>query len=328
MIGIGIVGAGTMGRFHANGYKEISEAEPMAIFDVVEAGARKFAEEYGVRVCSSLDEVLGDPDVGIVDICTPTPSHKEIFIRGLEAGKHLFCEKPLARTLTDAEEMLALSRKGKGKYSVGHVLRFFQEYETIRKLLDAGEVGSPCRARACRCCHLPPAGPAWFADLDASGGVVFDLIIHDFDFLLWCFGDVERVFARGLYERGLPGKDYALATLAFKNGVVAHVEGSWLYPGGFYMSLEVAGSDGLIRYDSRESAPLKVLGGKREEGGEGVEVPESPVRDSPYTRELRSFVNSCLNDTQPEVSLEHAVESLRIADAAYRSIISGKVVEL
>ncbi len=356
MINVGIVGAGTMGLFHTNGYKEIPGAEPKAVFDVEEARARKFAKEHGIRFCPSLDEMLQDPDIEIIDICTPTPFHKEIFLRAVEADKHVFCEKPLARTLSEAEEILTACRKGSRKYSVGHVLRFFQEYEAIRKQLDAGEIGTPRFARACRCVELPPGGPAWFFDHDASGGVILDLIVHDFDFLLWCFGEVERVFARGLYacpdpagggrvertaifaaqspapgadeDKGVPGKDYALVTLAFKSGVIAEVEGSWVYPGGFYMALEVAGSDGLLRYDSRNSVPLKVLGGKRDQAGEGVEVPESPVKDSPYARELRAFVNSCLNNTEPEVSVDHALESVRICDAAYRSIISGKPVEL
>jgi len=328
LIKVGIVGAGTMGLFHANGYKGIPEAEAKGIFDVDQARAQKFAEQHDLRAYSSLDEMLKDEEIGIVDICTPTPNHKEAFLRAIEAGKHVFCEKPMARTLEEAQEILEACVKGSKKYSVGHVLRFFQEYEKIRSLLDAGEVGTPYLARACRCCHLPPEGPAWFADLDSSGGVILDLIIHDFDFLLWCFGEVERVFAKGLYEKKLPGKDYVLVTLAFKNGMVAHVEGSWVYPGGFYMTVEIVGSDGLLRYDSREATPLRVLGGKQEEAGEGVEVPESPVKDSPYAKELRSFVSSCINNTEPEVSVEHAFESLRIADAAYRSVISGKPVEL
>jgi len=358
VIAVGVVGAGTMGLFHTNGYKEIPEAEVRAVFDLEEARARKFAEQHGIELYPSIGQMLEDSEIEIIDICTPTPSHKEIFLRAIEAGKHVFCEKPLARTLREAEEILTACHKGGKKYSVGHVLRFFQEYETIRKLLDAGDIGTPRLARACRCVELPPSGPAWFFDLDASGGVILDLIVHDFDFLLWCFGEVERVFARGLYacadpqgdarvdrtamfatepsppRRGadervsVPGKDYSLVTLAFKNGVIAHVEGSWVYPGGFYMALEVAGSEGVLRYDSRNSVPLKVLGGKRKEAGEGVEVPESPVKDSPYARELRAFVNSCLNNTEPEVSVDHALESVRICDAAYRSIISGRPVEL
>ena len=323
-----IIGAGVMGHFHINSYLELPDVEVKGVFDKNKSSRDRFAREYDIEAYGSIDELLENDDIDIVNICSPTHTHKDFFIKSIQADKHVFCEKPLARNLNEAKEILNTVRKSKNKASVGHTLRLFQEYETIKKAIDDGEIGDPAVIRTSRGGALPLGSEDWYADFEKSGGVVFDLIIHDFDFLRYCFGDVGRVFAKGLVNKSVKGKDYALVTLRFKNGVIAHCEGHWAYPGDFYMELEAAGSKGVLHYDSRKSRPLILLQSRAKEEMKTVEVPENPLVESPYMRQLRRFIEAIVNDTEPFVTVEEAYEALRISDAAYESIVTGKVIEL
>ncbi len=323
-----IIGAGVMGHFHMNSYLELPDVEIKGVFDKDKSRGDRFAKEYNVKAYDFVDKLLENDDIDIIDICSPTHTHRDFFIKSIQADKHVFCEKPLARNLDEAKEILDAVRKSEKKASVGHVLRLFQEYETIKKAIDDGEIGDPAVIRTSRGGALPLGSEDWYADFEKSGGVIFDLIIHDFDFLRYCFGDLERVFAKGLVNKNIKRKDYALVTLRFKNGVIAHCEGSWAYPGGFYMALEAAGSKGVLHYDSRKLKPLVFLQSRAKEEMKAVEVPQNPVAESPYMRQLKKFIEAVVNNAEPLVTVEEAYESLRISNAADESIVSGKVIEL
>jgi predicted dehydrogenase len=113
------------------------------------------------------------------------------------------------------------------------VLRFFPEFRRMHDLVQEGRVGQPALARMSRASAYPRGSDNWQNDMASSGGVLFDMGIHDLDWLLWTFGPAKRVYARGLYQQGLPFVDYALTTLRFENNVMAHVESSWAETGGF-----------------------------------------------------------------------------------------------
>ncbi|MDQ2798411.1 MAG: Gfo/Idh/MocA family oxidoreductase, partial [Armatimonadota bacterium] len=170
---------------------------------------------------------------------------------------------------------------------------------------------------------------SWYADPAQSGGVVLDLIIHDFDWLRWTFGPVERVFAKGLY--GKPNyvgqMDYALVTLRFVSGAMAHVTGSWAHPSGFRTTLEIAGDSGLIEHDSAASVPLTVA---RKGSSGGKAVSESPLAadQNPFFLQLSAFVRALRDGVPPPVTVYDAREAARIALAALESIETGKAVPL
>ena len=137
----------------------------------------------------------------------------------------------------------------------------------------------------------------WYADWRVSGGVLLDLVIHDFDFLRWTLGEVERVYARGVLGREYNRLDYALVTLRFEGGAIAHVEGHWGYPGPFNYSIEVAGSRALLTADSTEPATLELIGGMPEQDG----VPDLASGKSPYETELEHFVRCIATGEEPIV---------------------------
>lgn len=329
MIHVLVIGAGAMGSTHAAAYAAMPNVHLAGIADSDERKGARVAEACGTAAYSSYESAMTDLDqIDVVDICLPTPFHKKYVIKAADAGKHVICEKPLARNLKDAREMIEHCNNNGVRLFVGHVLRFFHEYVHTKGLLDKGTVGNAAVVRAGRGGGYPIGWQNWYSDFGASGGITLDAMIHDFDYLRWCFGDVERVFAKGLHGRVHAQMDYSLVTLRFQSGVIAHVEGTWAHD-GFSMNLEIAGTKGIIDYDSARDKPLLSLNrSSSTAGGGGVPVPESPVEENPYKQELRHFIDCIEQGTQPLVTAEDAYEALRIALAALESMETGQPVTL
>jgi predicted dehydrogenase len=157
-----------------------------------------------------------------------------------------------------------------------------------------------------------------------------DVSIHDLDFARWCFGDVERIFARGLTFAGVEPYDHALITLRFKNGAIGHVEGSWAYPPGrFRTRFEIAGDQGLMEWDSLDSVPLTVtLKAADSPGIPGNPQPLSPLapHDDPYYLELSHFLDCLESGKDPLVSAQDGLEAVRLSLAAIESIRTGRPI--
>jgi len=328
MLRTAIIGTGTMGELHAECFSQIPDVQISAIYSLDKASAQKLARAYDARIFTDEDEFWKFKEMDIVVICTPTSSHDHLAMRALKTGRHVFLEKPVARTLDSARALKHAAAAAKTKLMVGHVLRFFQEYVQARQLLLDGVVGKVGIARTARRGRFPLGFKNWYGKLEDSGGVILDMIIHDLDFLRWCFGEVQQVYAKNLIQRLADNIDYTLITLRFQNGVIAHVEGSWNYEGNFHAAFEIAGRDGLISYHSLETSPIQVLLKKDERGHERVAVPKSPLNESPYLLEDRHFVDCILNDKQPLTGVDEGYEALRIALAALESAATGAVVKL
>jgi UDP-N-acetylglucosamine 3-dehydrogenase len=268
-----------------------------------------------------------------VDVCSPTPYHKEPVLAAAAAGVDIICEKPLARHLRDAQEMVAACQAAGVRLFVAQVVRFFRQFSQAKALLDSGALGRPGVMRTVRGGSPPdPSHRAWFADFEQSGGVIMDVSIHDLDFARWCFGDVERVFARGLTFAGVEPHDHALITLRFKNEAIGHVEGSWAYPPGrFRTRFEIAGDQGLVEWDSLDPAPLTVtLKSDGAPGAPGIPQPHSPLasHDDPYLMELEHFLDCLESGDAFLVSPQDGLEAVRLSLAAIESMRTGQPVYL
>ena len=322
---VALIGAGTIGSVHARHWSQVPGAEIVGVLDPDAEAARAAGPAF-----SDWDTLLSQTKPDIIDVCTPPPLHGYFVERAAAAGKAIFVEKPMARTLADCDAMIAAVEKAGVPAMSGHVLRFFPEYAAAKRLVDARGVGAPAAIRTARMGGLP-AWSRWYADPAQSGGVALDLILHDFDWLRWTFGPVSRVYAKGLYgkEEFFGRLDYALVTLRFASGAVGHVTGSWAHPGGFRTTLEIAGDGGLIEHDSARSAPLTAS--LRTSAGSGsVTIPESPMAplEDPYYLELAAFVSALEKNEPPPVTLYDGREATRIGLAALESIETGKVVPL
>lgn len=321
-ITVALVGAGTMGQVHAASCAALPRVRLAWVVDTDRERATTVAAGAGAKVSITAADAFADPDVDAVLVTLPTPLHREFVELAAAHGKHAFVEKPIARSLEDAQAMVAACQRAGTRLMVGHVVRFFPEYVRIKELLAGGAIGRVGVVRTSRLNVLPHGWNNWYADLALSGGPVVDLMIHDLDTLRWYFGEPHRVYARGLSGRGTAALDYALAVIRFAGGEIAHCEGSWAHPDGFRTSIEIAGEQGLLSHASLDSKPLRW---ERPAADAASFVPRSVSNESPYRTELRHFFDR-LRDGKPfEVDGQEAIQSLRLALAILDSIQSGRV---
>ena len=325
---VAVIGAGTMGRTHAKAYAAIPNAELVAVCDTRLDAAEELAKAHSARAFSGIEQALQEAEFDVVDICTPTPTHLEHIKAAAAAGKHISCEKPLARSISQAMEAARVCREAGVTLFVAHVVRWFPEYRRLREIIKSGAIGETVEVRTSRGGMLHGGTDNWFTNWQMSGGAVLDLMIHDFDWLRWCYGSVRRVYAKGLYNSHIPGKDHALVTLRFDNGVIAHVEGNWARPDRFVTSVEVAGTQGLLSFSNTESVPLVI----KRQSPDGVvtdnSVPDILAAKDPYHLELEHFIGCLEEGKTPDVTAEDGVEAVRISEAALRSITTGEPVTL
>jgi predicted dehydrogenase len=311
-----------MGGVHLDAYAGIPDVEVVGVADARIEAAVAGAEMVGARPYASYEDLVAAEDVEVVDVCLPTAFHRDLAIRAAREGRHVILEKPIARTIENAQQILDAFSGDGSRLFVGHVVRFFPEYVGIKQKIDAGDLGTIGVVRTSRRSPLLLGWNDWYADWRVSGGVLLDLVIHDFDYLRWTLGEVERVYARGMLGHEYNRLDYVLVTLRFESGAIAHIEGHWGYPGPFNYSIEVAGSDALLTANSTEPASLQLIGGAPDE------VPDLVAEKSPYEKELEHFIHCIATGEEPIVQPQDACEALRIGLAATESVLTGEPVTL
>jgi predicted dehydrogenase len=325
---IGIAGVGFMGSTHAAGWAA-TDAQLVGFCAETPEEAQSLARQYHARVYADLADLLNDVDV--IDICTPTHLHHDQVLQSARAGKHIICEKPLARTLEQAQAMIQVCRAVNVRLLVAHVVRFFPEYALAKAAVDQGQIGRPAVTRLVRGSYRPkkPIGN-WFLDVEKSGGMLLDLMIHDFDYARWISGEVESVFAKNVGQlHPESATEYGVAILKHTSGALTHVTGAWAYPPPtFRTGLEIAGDGGLIEWTSDSTEPIKLLLRKDNTDAPDVGLPGSPVAESPYTTQIKEFY-AALNEGNPaRVTAEDGLAALQIALAAIESAQTGKPVKL
>ncbi|HFQ95113.1 MAG TPA: Gfo/Idh/MocA family oxidoreductase, partial [Anaerolineae bacterium] len=291
--------------------------------------AQAMAEKYGAQAYPDLAAML--PHIDVVDICTPTHLHHEMTLQAAAAGVDVICEKPLARTVEQGRAMIDACRAAGVKLLVAHVVRFFPEYVRAKQAVDAGQVGQVAVIRLQRDVFRPrKAEDNWFLDFERSGGMILDLMIHDFDYARWVAGDVTRVFCKHIGDPRISPGDHALAILTHANGAISHIEGSWAYPPPtFRTQFEIAGSGGLLVHNSDASAPIAAYWHKGDDDTAGeVPVPASPLLESPYVTQIKAFYHHLTTGAPLPVTAEDALAALEIALAAMASAESGVAVEI
>lgn len=325
---VGVVGAGTMGGAHASSYHGIQNAKVVAVADIRAEAAAGLAARYDAEAFPGIEEMLAGAGLDVVDVCVPTPWHGQCIKAAANAGKQIVTEKPLARTLEECREAIQACENAGVTLFVAQVLRYFPEFVQMKEIVDSGRIGKPVTVRTTRASGFPKAWENWYSNFEWSGGVTLDMIIHDFDWILWTFGPAERVFAKGLVHSGMKEIDYALVTIRLKSGAIAHVEGSWARPSGFSVNVEIAGDGGLLNYDSDQSVPL-FIGRRASEGvADGVSVPSSPLAVSPYLLELEHFINCVEAGRKPDISPTDGMNAVEVALAAIESMKTGKPVQV
>jgi len=331
---IAIVGAGTIGEVHAQSVARIAGASLAAVCDPRLERARQVAAPEGARVFASLDELIKSPavwaEVDVVLVCVPTYLHEDIVMKAAAGGKSVFCEKPLSLTDASAERMIAACEVAGVALGVGHVVRFFPEYQALLRTLSSGGIGEVGTVRTFRGGSFPVAWDNWYADEARSGGILVDLLIHDLDFVDSQIDPIASLFVRRLEPEQRQQRDYALVIGRLQHGGLLHMEATWAHASGFRYGFEVAGRTGLVDFNSDKVRPLHLMTRARAGGGgePGVTVPESPLSESPYQVELAAFLAALERGEAVPVDGRAARRALALSLAAVRSARSGCPVDV
>lgn len=327
---IGLIGAGAIAPSHLPQLKRRSEDVAVVAAADVSPAARELAERFSIpRLVTNYHELLAEVDA--VLICAPTPFHAPMAVDALSAGKAVFCEKPLARTLEQADAILAAQAKSGAALQVGFVRRFDEEWLAWRSAVLDGRIGRPVVWRDITASSGP--GAAWFFDDNAGGGPILDAAIHSIDFALAAFGPAQWVFCHGRTMRtGATAIDTATATLRFASGDELMLAWSWGLPTGVRGArvFEFLGPRGLITWpgdEAKDSATRSLHIVTSKEDRQPISFPRDSLTPA-YDRQMDEFVDVALGRKAPTAGVKEGREALRVALAVLESARGGQVVRL
>jgi len=337
MVRVGLVGLGFMGQQHLQIYQEMENVELVAVCDVIPERASEKAPSVGGNLgeAAELDlsaqarylcfsDMLANEQLDLVDICTPTHLHSQMTVEALEAGNHVVCEKPMARTVAQCDEMIAAAEKTGNMLFIAQCIRFWPEYEVLAKMVADGELGEVKAARFIRQSPAPGwASEGWLMDNELSGGALLDLHIHDVDFILSLMGMPNAVLSRGMNIISDGAAVDHVDTQYLYDDFVCTAQGGWVMPDSFpfNMAFQVLGTNGVLEFSVNNDPMLQWYPFDGEpstpeyEGGTG------------YQNELAYFCKCVEDGTAPERVTPHSArESVRVVMAEAQSIETREMV--
>lgn len=352
---VGIIGCGGIANGkHMPSLKKIPEVEMTAFCDIIIERAEEAAKQYGTegaKVYKNYNDLLADKSIDVVHVCTPNKSHCPITVAALEAGKHVMCEKPMAKTAADAKLMLDAAEKAATKLTIGYQNRQRPEVKYLKAICDAGDLGDIYfgRAIALRRRGVPTWGVFMNED-EQGGGPLIDIGTHSLDLTLWMMNnyEVESVTGSVFHKLGKRAnsaniwgpwnpdeysvEDSAFGFVKMKNGATILIESSWAI--NIEKSMEavcqLAGTeagadfDGGLRINGEKLGRLYLEKPSFDVGGVDFYT-GSPDGDPAYT-EARQWIDAVLYDKEPCVSPKQAYVVSRILEAVYESSKTGKTV--
>ncbi len=330
-IGIGVVGTGRIGKLHIQHLSQnIPEAELITICSLDTETAQILTEQYNLpKVTSDYTALLSDTQIDAVLVASSTDTHVEICQAAAEAGKHIFCEKPIALDLEQIDETLAIVEKAGVKFQVGFNRRFDKNFMQVREAVVAGEIGEPHILRITSRDPTPP--PIEY--IKVSGGIFLDMTIHDFDMARYLIGDeVIEVYAVGCVrvdpKIGEAGDiDTAIITLRFQNGVLATIDNSRESVYGYDQRVEVFGSKGMITVGNPLTDTVTFSGSR---GSRSAALPDFFVEryKEAYLSELQAFIRCIQEGTQPPVTGADGRAPIVMGYAALKSLRENRPILL
>lgn len=328
---IGVVGAGRIGKLHvANLMTRVTGATVVAVTDVIADSAKTLAAQFGIpKVYESYHELVNDPEIDAVFVCSSTDTHSAISYDAVMAGKHVFCEKPIDFDLDRINKVIdAVNKKGV-KFQVGFNRRFDRNFKHVRDTVQAGTIGDP---HIVMVTSRDPAPPP-ISYVKVSGGIFLDMMIHDFDMVRYLSGsEVTEVYTNGVVlvdpAIGEAGDvDTAIVTLKFANGAIGVINNSRKAVYGYDQRVEVFGSNGCITADN-ETPNLTTL------YTESGVMRQKPLYffleryNEAFIAEEQSFVDAVVNDRPTLVNATDGLKPVLIAMAAKQSLETGMPVKL
>lgn len=329
---VAIIGGGFISNIHAQCYKNLS-IKIEAIADISEKVRQEFKEKYNCKTYSSAEEMLENvsDNIDLVDICAPTFLHEEFILLALKHNKHVICEKPLSINIDFVENIIDKFENNNRYLMTAQVLRFWTEYVKIKEWIEEGVFGNIKLVSAMRLAQHPKS--EWFYNPKKSGGGIFELHIHDIDFLCYLFGDVKEVYANGSKDEN-ESWDFINSSIKFKNGISASAQGIFgitdNYP--FTANMKVIGDKATAEYslsagvnldsDGKQSNNLILYRKGKEPIIENIKSKDA------YELELEYFIDCVKNNKKPEiVSLDSIKRTIKTINCLIESLESGNIVK-
>ena len=316
-INIGIIGAGYIGGVHAQVLARDERVRLSAVYDVSDERALALARSSGAATARGAEELIETCDAFY--ITTPNTKHTELAVAAAGAGKHVFCEKPMATDLADARKVVDAARSAGAVFQVGHNRRFAPVYAALKKMLS--EEAAPHSAHV-KMNRGELVHPGWVGDPLITGGFLYETTIHMFDMMRYLFGEVTQLTALGSTHE-YPETDDFSVLLGFSGGLHATLcssaDASWLFP---FERVEV-----FCHHRTVTTREMEAL--VSSEGMEGRQVTISthqlPKEEKwGYVQEDRAFVDSILSGAPAAVTALDGYKSVELVDACYRSVRSGE----
>ena len=334
-IGICAIGAGRAAMIHANNHKnKVKGSHIESVVDVVEETVRRAGEELGTEKCyTDYRQAICDPAVDAVVIAAPTDMHEQIVIDCAEAGKHIFCEKPMAMNVEQCQRMLDVCKKNNVKLQIGFMRRFDASYMYAKELIESGEIGDIVLIRSNT--RGPSKPKPWMYDLKKSNGILAEVNSHDIDSTRWFAGsEIAKLYAIGGNYRNPEVKDEypdyydnVIMNGQFENGIQFSIDGAAYVEFGYDSKTDILGTKGVLHIGRSDGAFTKCTTVKNGTSTPFVSSWTTLFKDA-YLEEDTHFVESILNDTEPKVTGIDGLMAVKIVEAGNRSILSGEVIKM
>ena len=343
MINIGIIGCGKIAqKRHIPEYLENVDANLVGFYDLNQARAKEISETFGGTAFDSIEDLLADPSIDAVSVCTANHTHAAITIQALQAGKHVLCEKPMATTLEDCQAMVDAANKTGKVLVIGQNQRLTKTHKKARELIRNGEIGQIIGFRTTfghggpETWSIDPGKNTWFFDKNiAVMGAMADLGIHKTDLLLFLTDQkiVETTaHLTTIDKRGADGElikvdDTAICVYQLENGAIGTMTASWTFYGPEDNTTIIYGTKGIMRLyeDPQFSIQLFLKGGEKiYHEIDTIQTNENQTSSGV----IDAFVESVITGQGGELAAEKVLESMKVIFASIESSQTGKTIKV
>jgi len=323
-----IVGCGHIAKKHAEAVNQIEGANLVAVCDKVPQAMDEYVQKYGAKPYENLVDMLNDPSIDIVNICTPSGLHASIAVAVAKAKKHVIVEKPIALTLEDADLIINACKENNVKLAVVHPNRFRPVVQELKRLMDEGRFGKLSHANATVRWNRNQAyydQAPWRGTKALDGGVLMNQAIHNLDLLLWIMGDVEEVYSMAATRlRNIESEDLSIGVVRFKNGALGVVEAATtIYPKNLEESLSIFGETGTAIIGGTNATQFHhlVIESLDDEETNTIikKVKANPGGKPGHQCIIEDIIEAIQQDREPIINGEEGKRALQLVLAIYES---------
>lgn len=326
---VGVVGAGRIGKLHINNIKNFPDVRVKIVADPFADTLQDWFDTSGAEhLVADYNEIFLDEEINVLFVCSPTDTHLELIEKGVEHNMHVFCEKPISFSQEETRRVYEVVRNSNSKVQIGFNRRFDANFSKIRDYIEEGSIGETQLIKISS--RDPEAPPVEY--VERSGGLFFDMMIHDFDMARFLGGDIEEVYAQGAALINPEITQYndidtAIVTLKFKNGAHGVIDNSRQAVYGYDQRAEAFGSKGQAVADNNTDTRVKLYTSDLVKEDNPQHFFLERYNDA-YIKETKQFFDAILEDQDVSPSFEDGMKAQNLAFAAAESLKLGGPVKL